>query len=443
MRKYILTILLIFPVSISTFSQELLTLENAVSQAIEKNYSIKIANANLALAHNDNTRGNAGMLPVVLGSSQKTFSNSNINQQFFPVGTTVRDPLVQSGVGSNNSNTNINMVWTIFDGLGMFATADRLKESEKLGKTTTEIAIENTVAQVCGAYYDIIRQKQRIKALKNAIEVSNTRLQLSKDKFEVGTSSKADLLAAQVDYNQDQAALVAQEQALENAKVNLNMLLVRNMNTDFNVPDTIVFRKDLNINQLRIQLEKQNPNLIAANQNRQIAGVSEKEVKARRLPQLDLLGSYGYSTINIEAGFGVKNGRSGILNYGARLSVNVFDGYNQKRREQGAKINSLITEYQESDLKNQLQSALERTYNIYQNSLKLYSFEVDNLKIARQNVELAFERFKVGNSKAIEFREAQRSAIASDVRLIEAAFNIKIAEIELLRLSSSIVEEVK
>ncbi len=425
----------------AAFAQENLTLEQAIGQTLEKSFSIKIANAREALAHNDNTRGNAGMLPTVNGATQKTFTTSNINQQFFPIGTTVRDPLIQNGVGNNNSNTSINMVWTVFDGMGMFATANRLAEIERLGKTNVKIAIENTVAQVCMAYYDIIRQKQRIKSLQNEIEISTTRLTLAQDKYDVGTNSKADLLAAQVDLNQDRAALVAQEQNLENAKVTLNALMLRDMNTVFNVPDTIIFRKDLNLLLLKQRANSQNSNILAAGQNQRIATLAEKEIKAVRLPQVDLLGGLGYLTSNSEAGFGVKNGKTAIVNYGARLSIPIYDGLNQRRREQNAKINSLITDYQTNDLKNQLEAALMRAYNNYQNSIKLYDFEVQNMKIARQNVDLAFERFKVGNTKAIEFREAQRNAVGTMSRQIEAAYNVKINEIELLRLSSSIVEE--
>jgi outer membrane protein TolC len=443
MKRFLPFLLLTLLPSFLSFSQELLTLENAISTALEKNYAIKIARSREAIAHNDNTRGNAGMLPVVTGSSQANFNNNSVNQTFFPLGTTTRDPLIQSGVHNRNSASGVNMVWTVFDGMGMFATAERLREIEQLGKTNVRINIENTVAQVAAAYYDIIRQKQRLESLKDALDISNTRRELAKANYEVGTTSKSEYLAAQVDYNQDEAAVVAQEQFLKNSKVNLNSLMLRDFNADFNVPDTIVFRKDLDIAQLQQNLKGQNPNLLAAGQTRKIAEINEKEIRAIRYPQVDVLGSYTYSTLNNEVGFGVKSSKSGSLNYGARLVVPIYDGYNQRRREQNAKINTIITGYQEDDLQNQLLTALERAYISYRNSVQLFDFEDRNLKIARQNVDLAFERYKFGNSTAIEFREAQRNAVASESRLIEAAYNVKVTEIELLRLSSSIVSDVK
>lgn len=443
MTRIFLLLFVLFLSPFVSFSQELLSLENAISVALEKNYAIKIARSREAIAHNDNTRGNAGMLPIVTGSTQANFNNNSVNQTFFPLGTTTREPLVQRGVHNRNSASSVNLTWTVFDGMGMFATAERLREIEQLGKTTVKINIENTIAQVAAAYYDIIRQKQRLESLKDALDISSTRRELAKANYEVGATSKSEYLAAQVDYNGDQAALVAQEQFLQNTKVNLNALLMRDLTVDFAIPDTITFRKDLELVQLQQNLKSQNPNLIAANQNRKIASVIEREVKSTRLPQVDLLGSYGYNTLNNEVGFGVKTSRNGSLNYGARLVIPIYDGYNQRRREANAKIGTIIAEYQESDLAVQLLSALERTYNTYRNSITLFSFEEQNLKIARQNVDLAFERYKFGNSTAIEFREAQRNAVATESRLIEAAYNVKVTEIELLRLSSSIITDVK
>lgn len=439
MKHFLILLLLIVLQPFISFSQELLTLENAIANALEKSYSIKIIQSREAIAHNDNTRGNAGMLPVITGSALQNFSRNSINQSFF---NNIREPLVQSGIDNRNNNASITLVWTLYDGMGMFSAADRLHEIEKLGKTNVQIAIQNSVAQVSSAYYEIIRQKQRLKALQNALDISATRQELAKANYEVGTTSKSEYLAAQVDYNQDQAAVLAQQQVIQNANVNLNALLFRDFETKFSVIDTIIFRKDLALNELKQKL-MDNPNLLAASQNQGLAKINEREVKSMKYPQVDLVSGYTISSFNNEVGFGAQKGNSKILNYGLRLSVPIYDGLNQRRREQNARINTYIADYQEADLKNQLLSALERTYNSYQNSLQLFDFEEKNLKIARQNVDLAFERYKFGNSTAIEFREAQRNAVATESRLIEAAYNVKVTEIELLRLSGSIIADVK
>lgn len=113
--------------------------------------------------------------------------------------------------------------------------------------------------------------------------------------------------------------------------------------------------------------------------------------------------------------------------------------YNQKRRVQNAKINAEIAQLQVDDLKNSLNASLERAYVTYENALNLINLESENYTIAKQNIDIAFDRFKVGIATSYELREVQRNAVAAETRLIEAKFAAKSAEIELIRLSGGIL----
>ncbi|GHB73502.1 TolC family protein [Persicitalea jodogahamensis] len=437
-RIYIILTLLLGPTIPTVFAQNTLTLEEAIGIALEKNYAIRISEKRIKIAENDNSLGNAGFLPSVTASSQKNYTSSHLRQEFF---NALQDPIDRSGVNNNNSNSGVSLNWTIFDGLGMFVAQDRLEELERAGRTNAKITIENTVADISSAYYEIIRQYQRVRALRNALDISNDRLELAKAFYEVGTGSKVDFINAQVDYNGDTAAYIAQEQTLRNAKIDLNALLAREATQDFEVSDTTITRRDISIDDLRQSLLAQNPNLVFAAQQRRLAELDIKALSAQQYPQVDLLGGFAYTTSNNQAGFGLKKGRNDIWSYGARVSVNVFDGFNQRRRIQNAKINSLIVEDQESDIRNQLLAAFDRSVLSYRNSLQLVALEEANTKLARQNVEIAFERYRVGNSTSYEFREVQRNTVAAETRLIEAEYNAKLAEIELLRLSGGVLGE--
>lgn len=436
--KYVLLLIVICFV-IHTQAQGILTLDEAVKISLENNYAIKIAKSNRQIANNNNTRGNAGMLPVVTGAVNKNYNVSSVTIGLF-------DPnlptIERSGVANNTGGAGINAVWTLYDGLGMFIARDRLRELQKTSVSQIESSVENSIVQVSNAYYDIIRQSRRVKNLKQGLEISSDRLKLSRDRYEVGQGSKVDFLSAQVDYNEDKAALIAQEQALDNAKISLNSLLIRNLQEEFSTNDTITYDKTLSLEILREATLKQNPLLILAEQNKRLAEMDLKLQKSAQLPQVDLITGYNYNSSNNGAGApqATKSLQSFAFSYGLRASINIFDGYNQKRRIQNAKIGQEIANLQEGDLRNQLNTALERTYLNYRNALELIKLETENYKIARQNIDIAFERYKVGNSAAYELREVQRNAVAAETRLIEAEFNAKITEIELLRLSSKIVE---
>lgn len=421
---------------IATQAQQMLTLEDAIQQGITKQYSIQISRQRERIAANENSLGNAGFLPTITGSANKNYTISGIDQSFFGG---LRPPLVQSGVNSNSGNVGMAMAWTLYDGKGMFILRDRYKELQNLGAKQTESSIENLIALISTTYYDIIRQNLRVNNFKKGLEISNDRLKLAKDRYEVGQGSKVDYYSAQVDYNEDKALLIAQEQSFTNTKIGFNTLLVKDYKADFQIVNTIDLLPKLKLSELKMSALSQNPTLIGAILSKKISDLDTKNLQSQQKPQIDLLAGYNLNSVANGAGFGVEKGSSDVFNYGLRATINIFDGYNQKRRIQNAKINAEIAALQIEDLKNALLSALEKTYVTYENSMNLIQLETENYTIAKQNIDIAFDRFKVGIATSYELREVQRNAVAAETRLIEAKYAAKAAEIELIRLSGNLL----
>ncbi|MEY2894922.1 MAG: hypothetical protein RIS42_641 [Bacteroidota bacterium] len=435
MKSFGLISLLILT-SLSGKAQEMLRLEDAIQQGLQNQYSIQILKKREIQAANDNSLGNAGFLPTISGTASKNYTVSGLDQEFFGG---VRAPLVQSGVNSTNGNAGINMAWTLYDGKGMFILRDRFKELQNLGTKQTESSIENLIAQISNLYYDIIRQDLRVNNYRKGLEISNDRLKLAKDRYEVGQGSKVDYYSAQVDYNEDKALLLAQEQSYLNTKISLNTLLVRPHLTSFQTLAVIDLLPKLSLSELKDIALKQNPALISALVSKRISDLDTKNLKSQQAPQIDLLAGYTLSNVNNGAGFGVQKGSSDVLNYGLRATINIFDGYNQKRRIQNAKIASEIAQLQIEDTKNQLIAAIEKSFTAYENALNLIALETENYTIAKQNIDIAFDRFKIGIATSYELREVQRNAVAAETRLIEAKYAAKAAEIELIRLSGNLL----
>ena len=417
-------------------AQQILTLEEAIQQGITKQYSIQISRQRERIAANENSLGNAGFLPTITGSANKNYTVSGLNQSFFGG---LRPPLVQSGVNSNSGNAGVAMAWTLYDGKGMFILRDRFKELQNLGAKQTESNIENLIALISTTYYDIIRQSLRVNNFKKGLEISNDRLKLAKDRYEVGQGSKVDYYSAQVDFNEDKALLIAQEQAFTNTKIGFNTLLIKEYKAEFSINNTIDLLPKLTLSELKMSALSQNPALIGAILSKKISDLETKNIQSQQKPQIDLLAGYNLNSVENGAGFGVEKGSSDVINYGLRATINIFDGYNQKRRIQNAKINAEIASMQIEELKNSLLSALERNYVTYENSLNLIQLETENYAIAKQNIDIAFDRFKVGIATSYELREVQRNAVAAETRLIEAKFAAKSAEIELIRLSGNLL----
>lgn len=427
--------------TIATLPQpgELLTLPQAIEQAVGKNYQIHINRSLEDISRNNYTKGNAGYLPSLTFNGNSSGGLQNFRQTFID---NIRDPQVARGIFNRTSNLGLNLNYTVFNGYARRSIYAQLQQVLRVSTVNTRANVEATMASIATSYYDVVRQLQRLIAFTQALDISRGRLDLARTNYEVGTRSKVDFLSAQVDYNTDSAALLSQEQALRNAKIILNTLLVRDPQTEFSIRDTIVARPNLQLAPLQESLTTNNPQLAAAILNRTVVDLNLQLANAQQLPLITAQAGYNYQFQDNQGGFGVATGRTSALNYNVVASIPIFNGYNLKRQIQNARVNNIIAQDQEANQRLQLLAALNQTYRLYQNSLALLNLEVLNNQLANQNVDIAYDRYRIGNSTFVEFRDVQRTSVDAQTRLIEAEYNAKAAEIELLRLSSTISQEL-
>ena len=186
--KYIALMISFHLLATVNYGQISLTLEDAVKTAIENNFNIRIAQNNAVIQGVNNTRGNAGMLPDVALNFGQTFNINNTKQEL--ANGEIRQG---NGAQSRNLNANVQANWTVFDGMRMFVTKDRLEQIENFGKINLQLQIENTISDVMSTYYAIEHQMRRIETIHQAIGISRDRLALAKLKKEGMTALVLDL----------------------------------------------------------------------------------------------------------------------------------------------------------------------------------------------------------------------------------------------------------
>jgi len=432
----LITLVLLLPGK--AFSQENLTLEQAIRIGLEKNYDIRIADTQDDIDANNVTLGNAGFMPIVDARATRTFSENNSRQQF-PSGPD-RERI---GASSNSLGTSVNLNWTVFDGMGMFINYDRLKAIEKAGKLITRETVENTLADISNAYFEVVRQALKIKSLQEAITISQERVNITQAQYDVGISAKVEILRAQVDFNADRSVLLQQQETLQNAKINLNQLLGRIPDEDFAATDSIVVDPTLTYGTTTNSLLATNPLLQRLQLNREIAVLDIKAIRASRFPRIGITSAYNFTRSEAEPlnEFQAQFNRNAGYNYGLTVSLPIFNGFNINRQAQNARISleSTTLEYQREQ--NALQASLARSYSRYANRLELLDLEENNLNLAEENADIALERYRLGLLTAIELREAQQNQLVAQNRLIDIRYEAKVAETELKRLTSSLLKE--
>lgn len=418
----------------NSYAQELLTLDEAIKIALEKNYSINIAKGEQEIAENNSSIGNAGFLPSLDVDASYGKRNSDTKQEFFD-GRTID----QNGAKSTNYNASVNLNWIIFDGLKMFASYDRLKELRKNGETNFKLIVEDNLSQIISTYYDIVREQQVMQVLRQSIKISEERIRIAEDKKQLGSASKFDLLQAQVDLNEDKSSLLNEELNLKQAKILLNQLMGRNVNENFNVADTILINENLNYDDLKAAADQYNSEIILAKQNKNISDAEISIARSEIFPEISLNAGYDFSKSEAEAGF-VKSNKTLGLFYGINARINLFNGLTTRNKIQNAQISFKQSALQLQQVMNDVNADLSNAYEKYKNSIQLVKLETQNFSAAQENVEIALEKLRLGSIAPLEFRETQRQLINAKSRLVAAQFEAKNAETELLKISGQLIK---
>ena len=420
----------------SLSAQQHYTLKSCLETGLEKNYSIRMVRNEEQISKNNVTLGNAGYLPTLDLSAG--FSG-NVNDTETETRST-GEKTKTSGVFDKTLNAGLNLNWTIFDGFKIQANYARLKELEQQGETQTRIAIEDFIAELTAEYYNYIQQEIRLKNFRYAMSLSKERLRIVEERYIVGNFSRLDLQQARVDYNADRAQHMKQQEAVKASRIRLNELMANeDMSHPITVNDSIIdLNTLLSFEDLWQSTLNNNASLLKSEQNKTLAALDMKAVKSRNYPYLRLNAGYGYTLNKYEVSATSRRDNLG-LNFGVTLGFNLFDG-NRRREIKNARIAIENAQLQQDDLRQALKADLSNLWQAYQNNIEMLKLERENLIAAVENHEIASERYMLGNLSGIEMREAQKSLLDAEERILTAEYDTKMCEISLLQLSGKITK---
>lgn len=435
MRKYIIATIVCCATT-NVLAQQHYTLKSCLEIGLEKNYSLRIVRNEEQISKNNATIANAGYLPTLDLSAG--FSG-NVNDTETETRST-GEKAKTTGVFDKTLNAGLNLNWTLFDGFKIQANYARLKELEQQGETLTRIAIEDFIANLTAEYYNYIQQQIRLKNFHYAMSLSKERLRIVEERYIVGNFSRLDLQQARVDYNADRAQYMKQQESVKTSLIRLNELMANeDMTESVTVNDSII---DLNtlltFDELWQSTLKSNASLLKSEQNKKLASLEMKAVKSRNYPYLKLNAGYWYTLNKYEISSTSRRDNLGF-NFGVTMGFNLFDG-NRRREIKNARIAIENANLQQDDMRQSLRADLSNLWQAYQNNLEMLKLERENLIAAVENHEIASERYMLGNLSGIEMREAQKSLLDAEERILASEYDTKMCEISLLQLSGKITQ---
>lgn len=429
MKFFSIAILLLF-ISSNLFSQTI-SLKEAIDIGLKNSLDIQVLRNNQQIADINNNVGIAGGLPVVTGTITDNEQVNNINQKL-----NSGEVIKRNGASGNTLSSSLNASIILYNGSRIVTTKKRLEELELQSEQYTNSLIQNTVATIMTAYYDVVRQQSYMKTIDGSIDASQKRLEIVKAQQNVGLANNADLFQSQLDLNTLLQSRQSQQLVIDQAKTQLLLLLNLKPDSLIAVNDTILMGTPIVLGEVLSQLPH-NADIIAADEQVKINEYLIKETAAQRYPTVRANAAYNYNRNQSAGGQLLLNQSSGPAG-GISIGIPIYNGSIYKRQQRVAEINSKNAGLEKEILIRNYSASAVKTYQAYLNNQQQLETQKQNVELARKLLDLVLQRYQLRQATILEVRQAQQSFEATSYTFTNLSFAAKSAEIELNRIVNQI-----
>lgn len=417
----------------NSFGQSVLTLDNALSLALEHNHDLHIARLDAEQAANSATQGNAGRLPSITATAGTNYSNQNSNLEF----ATGQTQDVE-GAESLSQNASLGVSQVLFAGGRIQRSYQLLNSAKKAADLTQKQAMENSIAQVWSQYTGISLLQHTVATAAENFNMSKERFDKAQLTNDLGGSNSTDLMAAKVDMNRDKVDLMEARMQLESAKNSFAAYI--GYAEDFTVSDQIGLNLEEQFNEVQTLefMRASNTTLQLASISAESARVQQQLQQATLFPTIAAQASYGLNQSQAEAGFLSSSQQTG-LNAGLSVQYNLFSGFQSRTQRQNAKLEVLKAEHREAQTKEFIENTVKNAVRAFNNAAAVARIEADNAEVANQRMLKVVELYTLGQASSLEQRQAQLAWLAAENGKSSAQFRAVNAQIALYQLMGTLL----
>ena len=417
-------------------AQENLSVSDAVKLTLENNLDIKITENQNEIFKNNASFLNSGYLPKLSTSAGFNKSKQNVE---------IETPNNLSGkldnMKSENSFSNISLEYVLFDNNGRKFNYKKSKELSSRSELEVREVIENTLIQLYSIFYEVCRLNEEKEIVKSSLEISKSRLERNKIKFEFGQSTKLELLNAEVDVNTDSIRYLNAIKNLSNAKRDLNLVMNVDLNSDYILDQSVVYNSEEKILGFYNNAADNNTKLKIYDKSVEISGYELKSIRSTYLPTIGLIGSYDWNeSINDNPyAFFNKNIYDGISG-GVNLRWDVFNSGKRVTANKNAKVMLENSKIEKEKAFLMFQKELNNSHDTYKNNLFILEVQEQSLNTSNNNFLRNLEKYEIGLVSSIEFRNAQLNLLNAKLSRNKARYDAKLSELYFLKVSGVIID---
>jgi outer membrane protein TolC len=415
-------------------AQDTLSLQEVISLALVNEHGIRIAKNEADIAGSLATAGNSSLLPRFDASGRGNYSNQDTKLDFaegFP-------DVERTGVESTTLAGQVGLTYTLFNGMGNFATWERAQLNAQLADIGVRAQVEGTLTQVIALYYAIAALDEDVSITQRILEISADRFARQEGKAALGGAGRLDVLNAEVDLQADSTTYILALQRRELTARELNVLMGRQPDELVLVSRSIEYAQGLSQEQLVQEAMTDNVQLVSAMAQVRAAKVDQRIARSLRWPRLDLNAAYGISDQQTEVGVVLGTYTQGF-NGGLTLSVPIFDGGRINIQNEAARLRAENAALAEEQARLQVERDVRNAFTTWRSQREVLRIQGDAVSTAVLNFDRTRELFQAGQLTGLQFRQAQLDLANAQRSAVVSGFDTKVAELQLLRASGGLL----
>ena len=475
--KRITSLLLLLGATLSSYAQQVLTLDSCRALALANNKELRISQEKVNAAHYEKKAAFTNYLPKIdlTGGYMRTQKEISLlsdaqKQSIGNMGTNLGNQLQQlvaanPGLAAGLQELLPGAVAGLTDGLNAvgqglvdaFRTDTRnmtvgaatltqplfmggkiiaynkiTKYAERLAESQHATGMQDLILQTDQIYWQIISLVNKKKLAENFLELVQ-KLDSDVDKMiKEGVATKADGLSVKVKVNEAEMMLTQVDNGLNLSKMLLCQLCGLPLETDFQLVDESM--KDLplpntyteaNVSTALSNREELKSLELASEIYRQKVNV----VRADFLPSVALTANYLVTNPSLVNGF--ENKFRGMWAAGIVVKIPVFHWGEGIYKVKAAKAEANIARYKLEDIKEKVElQVTQNSYKVNESTKKLALAE-KNMEKAEENLRYANLGFKEGVIPTSNVLEAQTAWFSAQSGKIDAQIDVKMSELYL------------
>lgn len=427
--KYII-FLLISSIIYAQSDKNILSLQDAVDLAIEKNINIKQSELNLKNSELNRSDAIGNFLPSIGVSANHQW---NIGR-----GVNVTTNIIEE-ITTQFSSGNINIGLPVYSGSRNVYQLHRANLDLLASKYQLEDIKDDIKLFVANSYLQIMFNSELLGVQKSQLEITEVEYQRTKDLIESGFFSPRQIFEIEANLAAQEQNVVTAENNYRDAKLNLaQILLIDDYESfdiayeDFSIPFSDILRKNPKEILEKALTFRNDIKLAETN-----ISIAEKDIKISKTFLLPSITSfYSWSTRisyldlapSFEDQFDLNKGQT----YGLALNIPIFQGKALRNNIERTKVNLDRLKYQYDQEKLNLENTINQAYFDLIGAIKLYEASNKTVKSLENAFEDASNQFSIGTINSFDFIQSKQryeAAVSDNVRAkFDYIFRLKVLE---------------